>query len=379
MLLLKEHAAKVRDVRRGENRIGSAALMTEAGGPTVATVIPVLNEMDHIDRCLHGLLNQTLAPSKHMILVLDGGSTDGTFEHVERVIKGHQDDRWPSIVLEMNPNRTVAHARNLALDLLPPSVELVVEMIGHATVEAEHLEHRLQAWTECQSLSAGPLAGVGVRVEPDENLHHRVGDWVEGALASPLGRSGGQFSRFNRPQSTNVPAFVMHDRKAVTSIGGWDESFLTSQDSDVSMRLVKAGFDLYRHPLPKVSMHKRTSLMQWWKMGHRYGFWRTKVLQKHPTRAKWQEFLPLAGLVLLSILFMLNSPLTSLLMMTYGLALVAAGVREAFVQRRLSSCLGVPLCLAMLHTSFSIGLVDGLVRKGRFPTDRSPNKKPIDR
>ena len=125
-------------------------------------------------------------------------------------------------------------------------------------------------------------------------------------------------------------------------------------------------------------MHKRTSLMQWWKMGHRYGFWRTKVLQKHPTRAKWQEFLPLTGLVLLSILFMLNSPLTSLLMMTYGLALVAAGVREAFVQRRLSSCLGT-LVFGDAPHRFSIGLVDGLVRKGRFPTDRSPNKKPIDR
>ena len=32
------------------------------------------------------------------------------------------------------PNRTVAHARNLALSTLPDSVEFLVELIGHATV-----------------------------------------------------------------------------------------------------------------------------------------------------------------------------------------------------------------------------------------------------
>ena len=358
------------NVRRGENRIGSATSMREAEGPTVATVIPVLNEMDHIDRCLHGLLNQTLDPSKHMILVLDGGSTDGTYEHVERVIKGHQGENWPTIVMETNPSRTVAHARNLALELLPESVEFLVEMIGHATVESTHLEDRLQAWTECQTMAVQPLAGVGVRVEAGEAQHHHVGHWVEGALASPLGRSGGQFSRFNQPEPTNVPAFVMHNRKALESIDGWDESFITSQDSDLSMRLLKAGFDLYRHPLPRVSMHKRTSLMKWWKMGHRYGFWRTKVLQKHSTRAKWQEFLPILGLVVMLFLFAVNSPLLFVPLLAYGGALAVAGLLEAIRQRRVSSCLGVPLCLVMLHTSFSIGLLDGLVRKGRLPSDR---------
>ena len=31
---------------------------------------------------------------------------------------------------------------------------------------------------------------------------------------------------------------------------------------------------------------------------------------------------------------------------------------------------GVPLCLLMLHTSFTLGLVDGLLRRGRLPSDR---------
>lgn len=136
------------------------------------------------------------------------------------------------------------------------------------------------------------------------------------------------------------------------------------------MRLLKAGYHLYRHPATTVKMHKRSGLKQWWKMGHRYGFWRTKVLLKHPKRAKWQEFLPLTGLFLSGLLLGFSSPLALFPLFLYGLALMAGGALEAFRQRRPSSLLGVPFCLLLLHTSFSLGLVDGLLRKGRLPSDR---------
>ena len=338
--------------------------------PVLATVIPVLNEERFIERCLKSLLNQSLPASQHMILVLDGGSQDGTVAAVERLISEHQGEAWPRLVLEMNPQRTVPHARNLALTMLPESVEFMVEMIGHATVDADHLEQRLLAWNACEAEVQERLAGVGVRVAEDGHERTRIGDWVEGALASPLGRSGGQFSQFTKAEPTNVPAFVMHRREALSAVGGWDEAFITSQDSDLSMRLLKAGYHLYRHPATTVKMHKRSGLKQWWKMGHRYGFWRTKVLLKHPKRAKWQEFLPLAGLLLSAVLFGLSSPWALFPLLLYGLALMAGGALEALRQRRPSSLLGVPFCLLMLHTSFSLGLVDGLLRKGRLPNDR---------
>ena len=126
----------------------------------------------------------------------------------------------------------------------------------------------------------------------------------------------------------------MHRRKALSAVGGWDETFITSQDSDLSMRLLKAGYRLYRHPATTVKMHKRSGLKQWWKMGHRYGFWRTKVLLKHPKRAKWQEFLPLAGLFLSCLLIGLSSPWALFPLLLYGLALMAGGAIEAFEHKK---------------------------------------------
>ena len=173
-------------------------------------------------------------------------------------------------------------------------MEFLVEMIGHATVGHDHLEQRLNAWDGCLGEAGEKLAGVGVQVLPGDQTSSRTA-LDRGCLASPLGQSGGQFSVFSGREPTKVPAFVMHRRSSVDAVGGWDASFITSQDSDLSMRLLKSGYLLYRDASVSVRMQKRDTLGNWWKMGHRYGFWRTKVLLKHPDEQRGRNFFPLSA------------------------------------------------------------------------------------
>ena len=232
----------------------------------------------------------------------------------------------------------------------------------------DHLEQRLNAWDACLEEAGDQLAGVGVQVLPSEQASSRTARWIEGSLASPLGQSGGQFSAFSGREPTKVPAFVMHRRSSVDAVGGWDASFITSQDSDLSMRLLKSGYRLYRDASVSVHMQKRDTLRNWWKMGHRYGFWRTKVLLKHPGRATWQEFLPLVGLLLTLMLAVVGWTWWAGPLLCYAAVLGLAGIHRTIVGDGWSAMLGVPLCLLMLHTSFTLGLVDGLF--GGAPAQR---------
>ena len=345
--------------------------MDQPKGPSIATVIPVLNEVKHIESCLNALLHQTVSHESHMIIVMDGGSTDGTQERVQQLIERSKASSSPRLEIYDNPGMTVAHARNLSLDYLPDSVEYIIELIGHSTVESDHIEQRLKAWKVSENKAGRELAGVGCRVVKRTGELKGTEHWIEGCLASPFGHSDGQFSQFNENGPTQIPAFVMHRRSAIESVGGWDERFITSQDSELSMRLLDAGHALYRHPEPTVSMVKRTRLQQWWRMGHRYGFWRTKVLLKHPKRAQITEFLPLLGLFLMVSLFVSGQAMWWAPVPIYLAVLLIEGVRHSLQTRNISSVFGVPICLVMLHTSFTIGLADGLVRKGRSPKDRN--------
>jgi hypothetical protein len=105
-------------------------------------------------------------------------------------------------------------------------------------------------------------------------------------------------------------------------------------------------------------------------MGHRYGFWRTKTVLRHPKRISLREYAPWFGLVLSMALFVLPSEYWPIPAVLYGVVLLLEALRSSICGRRLSHLVGIPICLFMLHTSFSIGLLDGLIRKGKASSDR---------
>ena len=348
--------------------------MTVRDGPSVATVIPVLNEEGHIGKCLDSLIIQDYSAKDHMILVLDGGSTDNTIEEVKFAIEKSKKNNGPQIEFAHNTAKYVSNARNLALELIPPSVTHIIELIGHCVVPQNHISSRMISWKKFQSQTEEnnlpPLGALGVKVISRQGKLGMFESWVEGALSSSLGSGGGQFDNFKSSGHTKIPAFAMHLRSAVVDVGGWDESFISCQDSDLSMRMLEQGYSLMRCPETTVSMAKRTSLTRWWKMGHRYGFWRTKIVLRHPKRISLREYAPWFGAILTALLFSFCSSYWMIPPLMYGVVLSIEALRSSINKRRISLLLGIPICLVMLHTSFSVGLIDGLIRKGKESSDR---------
>ena len=339
----------------------------------IATVIPCFNEKEHIVDCLDSLRNQTFDNSKHLIWILDGGSTDGTIDIIENYIKNLEQNDSPRIELRNNQQKFVPHARNLALSELPAEIEFIVEMIAHCTVPSDHYEKRQQAWERCDKISENSgkqLAALGVKVLPAEGNLTLQESWIESCLSSRFGGGSGQFARFTKEETTKVPAFVTHKRTALKEVNGWSEKFETSQDSDLSMRLLANNFELMRTPTTHVFMRKRNNLVKWWKMSVRYGFWRTKILRKYPNRASLREFLPLFGLLLTVFLSIWFKTYANIPVFAYGLVLAAVGISSVVSNKKISCLIGVPLCMVILHCGFSFGLIQGLLVKGKVANDR---------
>ena len=335
--------------------------------PWLATILPVLNEEVHIEACLQSLLCQSIPSDEHMIVVLDGGSIDRTKEIVQAIQEGLKHDEQPLIQLIDNPNRFVPHARNLALQNLPDSVTHLLEFNGHIEAEPDHLSKMKAIWLRLEEQNPS-IAGLGCKVIGSQGEQGTVESIIDSTLRSPFGGSTGQFAIFENEGPTNVPAFALHRRSALEAIGGWDESFLTSQDSDLSMRLKKAGYSLFRTADVVVKMRRRTSFRSWSLMSHRYGFWRTKVLLKHPKRIVLRELMPLFGLILTSILLAINPIFAAVPLGAYACVLVVSGLLN--IRKGISHVVGVPFALLILHVGFTFGMVDGLVRKGRASRDR---------
>ena len=320
----------------------------------VCAVVPVLNEERYIERCIDSLLAQTM---KIDVMVMDGGSEDKTLE----VLSKYGD----KIKVIPNPGKRVAQARNLALEHLGSEITHCLEIIGHSWIDSDHVEKLVDELKVIESDTGSNIGALGCRTESVDSTD-TISQWVEGALSTPIGSGGGQFQKFRGRSRTKIPAFCLHRVEALRDVDGWDERFITSQDSDLSMRLLAKGWELWRSDVSCVYMHKRSSLSNWWKMCHRYGFWRTKVILKHPKRIDVREFLPIIGLIMI---FTLHSWWWA--PAAYGVTLLMMGTIYRQKDAGISSILGIPLCLIILHTAFTIGLFDGLLRSGRAPRDRS--------
>ena len=340
----------------------------------VATVIPTWQESEHIERCLRSLMEQTYPSHLHQILVLDGGSTDGTIEIVERLVAESESTGGPSITLIDNPFRFVPHARNIALDVLGSEVEYILEMIGHAWVPPDHLEVRLNRFQSIETEIGTRLGGLGARVLESDLPLNQVESWIEAALVCPLGGSG-QFARFSKEGPTKIPPFTLYRREAIESVGGWNEDFITTQDSEINLRIIQNGWPLWRTSATHVRMAKRKSVKQWWKMGYRYGFWRMKHVIDAKSRMRIGEFLPWIGLAFVLGLaidgqssFVIPNFLWPII--AYAMAIFSVGCDEARRSKSLSFIWGVPSMIVLLHTSFSTGLLAGIFRPGKPPNDR---------
>lgn len=184
----------------------------EAG---VSVIIPVLNGADTIGDTLTSLVNQVGAPHDTEIIVVDNGSTDGTPEVIRRfnVMCLTECKRGPSAAR----NRGLKHARG----------EVVACLDADTLPTRRWLKEITAPFADSQVLLVGGEIVDYVPGTASERFMSQVGTFK---LEYTMFREG-----FPHVSSCNMAV----RRSAALAINGWDETFLTAEDFDFTLRLVR--------------------------------------------------------------------------------------------------------------------------------------------
>lgn len=330
------------------------------GEKCISVIVPVLNEAMHIQGTIKSLLKQNSSPLALEILLIDGGSRDGTREIIRRLAHTH-----PSIKLLDNPRRVTPAALNIGLR--SARGQYVGIFGAHCSYPRDYVRI---CWEELETHDAVGCSGRLLTVPANRTLPARLAAWCMGhrfasSRASVRTRSEGY---------ANTIPYPVFRKQALVDAGGYDESLVRNQDNEMNQRLRTKGYELYLTARTYATYYARPGIAGLLAHAYKTGQWNGKTVRRRGGLSPY-HFVPLAffALVLASLALVpvlinrsgLSSPLLLVVVLPIAAHLsigMIAGVETAIHQRSAGALLLCPVILAF-HLAYGIGTAVGLLKR----------------
>lgn len=200
--------------------------MTE---PQLSVVIPTYNRLAVLQQALAALERQSFPPAQFEVIVVDDGSTDGTWQSVSRMTFS-----FSHVVLQQQ-NRGAAAARNLGAARARADILLFLDsdIIAAPQLVREHIQSHM---THRGALVVGHRAAWP---EARKSCFSRVIDWDTNV------RDGGRIT-FQEAFSANLSI----RRSDFFALAGFNEHFPASgcEDVDFAYRATCSGLEIVYNP-----------------------------------------------------------------------------------------------------------------------------------
>jgi cellulose synthase/poly-beta-1,6-N-acetylglucosamine synthase-like glycosyltransferase len=317
----------------------------------ISIVMATLNEEEYIERCMSSLLAQRKLPGEYEVLVFDGGSEDRTLAILQDIAK--RDHR---VRLLKNPDRIQVYAFNLGLK--EARGEYIAVVGAHAEYDVDYMSACLRVLEATGATNVGgPRTPVGKAC---------VGQAIAWAMSSPLGRGP---SRQVRREGFAHNVFGFFGRKsALEALGGFDEKYITDEDTELNHRIRQAGGKVIVSPKIHLKYFVRKSLRALWRQAFGYGFGEAQTHHNCAGSFRIEQMprplLIVGTLVSLAWLVIRPSWPALIVSLAYLLFALAGGLVALWDTQSLKVAILVPLALAALHFAGGLGWWFGVRRFG---------------
>lgn len=334
-------------------------LDAQAAAKRALIVIPCLNEAPLIAQVIARVLEDEGLVDP-LVLVADGGSTDGCREIVAEIAAAD-----PRVRLLANPDRLQSAAVNLATRMMGGDRPWLVRVDAHAEYPSDYVSTLI---AEAQRTGAHSVV-----VAMDTRGEAPFQRAVAAAQNSRLGTGGAAHRVGAEGAWVDHGHHALFRREAFEAVGGYDQSFSHNEDAELDLRLSQEGAKIWLTDRTRIVYHPRKTPGALWRQYVSYGKGRCRTVLKHYTPLKMRQALPLAvapavaGLLAAPFFWPLGIPalLWAALSLAYGVALAAK-------RRDPAVLLSGPAAMIM-HLGWSLGFWSQLATGRR---DRRPPAAP---
>lgn len=304
--------------------------------PSVAVVMPVLNEERHLARALDSVLAQDY-PAIDEIVVALGPSRDRTAE----ILSGYD------VTVVDNPSGRTPSALNAAI--AATSAEVVVRVDAHCELPADHISKAVKVLQE----TGAAVVGGAQQVEGETPFERAVAV----AMTSPLGVGSAKYHTGGEPGPAPSVFLGVFDRAQVEPLGWFDEELGRGQDWELNQRVIESGATVWFDPALSVPYRPRSSVRALAGQYSRTGAWRRQISLRN--RSCSARYLAAPAMVLASVAGLALSTVDRRAMVvpaTYLAGVTVGGLRESRGES-LSTRAWAPVVFATMHWAWGLGFL----------------------
>jgi len=199
--------------------------------PLISIIVPVLNEALYIEAMVCSLLKQKQENISMELLIVDGGSTDGTLEKINTFSQQHS---FISIINNEQHITPVAFNKGI----VSAKGEYIALLGAHSKYDEDYLETCL---AEIQEHNVDGCSGRVVIAGSDAKGEPAL---VYSLLTSNFGVSSKSYRTAREGISEQCP-YPLFKRCIFDKVGLYNELLPRNQDNDMNYRIRKAGYNLY--------------------------------------------------------------------------------------------------------------------------------------
>ena len=332
--------------------------------PLVSVILAVFNEAGFIEKCMTSLLKQETPGFDLEILAVDGGSTDGTRNYLEKIASTDSRVR----VLE-NQKKRVPFAFNLGLR--QAKGEYVCIFGAHALYAQNYISVCLN------EVRTRGVVGCGGRLITQASTSTLQARLVALALGHPFGSS--RKSIRTRAEGFSTAAYMVIRKGSLIEVGGYSEELHRNQDNDTYQKLEARGHKFFCTWQTQCTYYPKTSIQEMLAYGFGMGFWVVISWEKNPSSMETRHFVPFLFVVsiIASAFFGLTGailrfpgwlfagiPLAAIVAMHLiagSIAAIQVASRERFI-----GALVLPFVFFALHLSYGLGTLWGFFRRTKL-------------
>ena len=326
---------------------------TNTTTPLVSIVIPMLNEVEAIERCIRSIQDQDYSNDRIEILVVDGMSTDGSREKVLELSQLHG-----NIKLFDNEKKRTPVALNIGVRNAMGDVVIILG--AHTRIERSFVSTNIKYMNELGvKCTGGTQKNVG-----DTFLQRAIGY----GMGSVFGMPSAPYRFFPKKRFVDTVVYAAYRKELFDEIGFFDEELHISEDAEFNWRIRKAGHKIFYTPEIVSYYYPRKNLKGLFRQFFNYGILRVNVIKKHFDAFKLIHVLPPAFVLTVAILLILGfidpiywSLLLGLLAV-YLFYLLLGSLITVWKIKKFSYFFVMPLVFLTMQVSWGVGFLVGIFK-----------------